>query len=147
MGMKSVLEWEKRKLDRLRKYQLPHRFKKIGLGILLISFVLLFVNSFTINEELYRVMTKYGILIGLLLISISKEKIEDELITKLRMQSYSFAFIMGVVYTLLMPFVDFGLDMLINPEAALFKDLGDFLVLWMLLSVQVCFFELLKRRA
>jgi hypothetical protein len=133
------------KFEKIKKYQLPNHFKKIGFGIFILSFIAMFIVAFTINDPQLRQFTKYGILFGLLIISISKEKIEDEYIIKIRMQSYTIAFIIGVAYALVLPFVDFLVDYFLKEDAQL-KDMGDFMILWMLLFVQVLFFHLLKRR-
>ena len=101
MNVKSFMECERKSLEKMKRYQLPNRFKKIGIGIIIISLVTFFVNKFSIENIDLKLTAKYGILVGLLLVSISKEKIEDELMTSLRMQSYTFAFIAGVIITLL----------------------------------------------
>ena len=93
MNLKSFIECERKSLEKMKRYQLPNRFKKIGIGIIIISLVTFLVNKFSIENIDLKLTAKYGILVGLLLVSISKEKIEDELITSLRMQSYTFAFI------------------------------------------------------
>ena len=145
MTLKSIADCERRSLRRMKKYQLPHRFKRVGFLLFAISFIFLFINAFSWEVESYRVMARYGILVGLLIVSISKEPVEDELITKLRMESYAFAFIMGVVYALVLPFVDYLIDLGLKPDEAVVKDTGDFIILWMLLCVQVLYFEVLKR--
>jgi len=145
MSSRSFADSEIRKIEKLKKYQLPHSFKKIGFGIFIVSFVAMFAIAFTTNNLDAREISKYGILFGLLIISISKEKIEDEFIIKMRMQSYTLAFILGVLYALVLPFVDFIVDFIFQSDKAEVKDVGDFVILWMLLFVQVFFFHLLKR--
>jgi len=145
MTLKSILDCERKSLKEMDKYQLPNYFKKIGVGLFVVSIISLFINAFSINVFLYREIAKYGMLIGMLLISISKEKIEDELITKLRMQSYTFAFIAGVFYALTLPFMDYFVDLIFQSDKAILKDMGDWQILWILLSVQVFYFEMLKR--
>jgi hypothetical protein len=88
---------------------------------------------------------KYGLIIGLLIISISKEKMEDELIRQLRMQSYSFAFIIGVAYTLLIPLTSYMINFLFEPGEQALKNSGDLSILSLFLLCQVGYFELLKR--
>jgi hypothetical protein len=105
----------------------------------------MFVNAFLINNIDLKLAAKYGVLIGLLITSISKEKIEDELVAKLRMQSYTFAFVMGVVYAIALPLIDYLFETVLGKESAAVKDMGDFTILWMLLFVQVFFFHYLKR--
>lgn len=145
MTIKSILECERKSLKEMDKYQLPNYFKKIGIGLVVISLISLFINAFSINASEFRSIAKYGMLIGMLLISISKETIEDELITRLRMQSYTLAFIAGVIFTLILPFMDYFVDIIFKADEAIFKDMGDFQILWILLSVQVFYFEFLKK--
>lgn len=145
MATKSILECEIDKLKKLSKYQLPNQFKKIGIWLFIISLISLFINAFSIDDLVIRATIKYGMLIGLLLASISKEKIEDELIVKLRMQSYTIAFIFGVVFTLMMPFVDYIFDYLFKSNEAVIKDMGDWQILFILLSFQIFYFEILKK--
>lgn len=145
MTIKNLLECERRNLDKLKNYQLSNIFKKIGFILFVISFITLFVNAFTINNLVFREITKYSMLIGLLLISISKDKIEDEYIKSLRMQSYAYAFIFGVIFILIQPLFRFIFDMIYNTESTIVKDTGDFDILFILLFIQVFYYELLKR--
>lgn len=145
MRVKSIMDYERKSLEKMKNLQLPHRFKVIGIWLFILSIVALFINKFSVNDLEIRAIVKYGMLIGLLLISISKEKIEDELITKLRMQSYTLAFIMGVIFTLLLPFVDYLIDLVFKTNEAVLKDLGDWQILWLLLSIQVFYFAILKK--
>ncbi len=144
MNTKSMLDCENDRLRALRVFQLPHAAKRIGIFLALAAFVLLFVNAFLIEKELIRSMARYGLLIGMLIISISKEPIEDERIMSIRMRSYAFAFVAGVAFSLVQPFFDVGVDLLVNPEKAALKDSGDFVILWLLLSIQVFSFHLSK---
>lgn len=146
MNVKSFVECERKSLEKMKRYQLPNSFKKIGIGLILISLIAFFVNKFSIENIDLKLTAKYGILVGLLLISISKEKIEDELITSLRMQSYTFAFIAGVIITLLTnPLFNYIANLISQKQQENFEGVGDWEILWILLSVQVFYFELLKR--
>ena len=145
MFPRSFIEYEKRKVDELKKYQLPHHFKKAGIALAILGFVGLFVNKAVADNMILRESCKYAMLIGLLITSISKEQVEDELISSLRMQSYTLAFIAGVALALVQPFINFGVDSIIDPSNAQLKESGDFVILWILLTVQVMYFELLKR--
>tara|TARA_R110000850_G_scaffold80862_1_gene173625 strand:- start:177518 stop:177967 length:450 start_codon:yes stop_codon:yes gene_type:complete len=146
MNVKSFMECERKSLEKMKRYQLPNRFKKIGIGIVIISLVTFFVNKFSIENIDLKLTAKYGILVGLLLVSISKEKIEDELVTSLRMQSYTFAFIAGVIITLLMnPLFNYIANIISQKQQENFQEVGDWEILWILLSVQVFYFEFLKR--
>ena len=114
------MECENRNFDKFKKMQLPNKFRRIGLIIAIIFFAGLMINAFTINNEEIKPYIKFAILLGLLLISISKEKIEDEFIVNLRMQSYTFAFIAGVVYAIVMPVVNLLFDLAFNCATFLF---------------------------
>lgn len=145
MTTKSFLACEREKMRNMKKFQLPHTYKKIGIIVAVCSFAAMFVNKFTFDEMTYRTIAKYSLLVSMLIVSISKEKIEDEFIIKMRMESYTFAFVMGIAYVLLLPFVDFLVDMFFTSKNASLNDLGDFEILWILLSVQVFYFHFLKK--
>lgn len=145
MKFKQLLECERRSLEKLKNYQFPNHYKKLGILIFVIAFVSLFINAFTIHNLLLREIIKYVLLVSLLIISISKDKIEDEYIKSLRMQSYAFAFIFGVVFTLVQPLARLLFELLSNTNQAIIKDTGDFELLWILLFVQIFYFEFLKR--
>ena len=95
------------------------------------------------NKDLYVITSKFIMLLGMLFISLSKEEVEDELIVKIRMQSYSFAFICAVMYALILPFVDYFFDFVSSGTEG-FKNIGDFTILWLLLTVQIAMFNVLK---
>lgn len=146
MDVKSFMECERKSLEKMKRYQLPNGFKKIGIGIIVVSLIAFFVNKFSIENIDLKLTAKYGILLGLLIVSISKEKIEDELITSLRMQSYTFAFIAGVILTLLTnPLFNYIANFISQKQQENFQEVGDWEILWILLSVQVFYFEFLKR--
>lgn len=145
MASNTLLKHHGHSSNKFNKFQLPNQFKKVGIALFLFAFILLFVNKFSFESDQFRAILKYTMLIGILLISISKEKVEDELITNLRMQSYSLAFIAGVFITLILPFIDFSIDSIFNSESAKFKDVGDFEILLLLLATQIIHFESLKK--
>lgn len=150
MAAKSFWGCEREKLAKIGATQAPHSFKKIGIGILIFLFISLFFIKFLIadsdiDSSQLKIVFQYGILAALLMIVVAKEKIEDELVIKLRMQAYTLAFIFGVIYAIVLPFVDYGVDIFFTEKEPMLKELGNFQVLWMLLSVQIASFLLLKR--
>ncbi len=145
MNTKSFLECERKSLEKLKKYQLPNVFKKIGLGMFLVAFIAIIIIGIPKEFNNLELIAKNILLVGLLLISISKEKIEDELVKDLRMQSYSIAFIIAVIYSMVLPFVNYFVGIVLNKETEGIQDIGDFTILWMLLSVQIGFFHFLKK--
>ncbi len=82
---------------------LPTNFKKIGYGILVLSvlFVFLFkLNLLKVDQEIVWVISKIGILISLLILAITRNKIEDELTFRIRVQAIGRSFIFGVLYVI-----------------------------------------------
>lgn len=140
--MESFLDCERKDINKLKKYQLPNQAKNIGWLILCVAFIALF---FTTKDTSSKLIAKYSILIGLLIISISKEKIEDELIKSLRMQSFTFAFIFAVFITITNPLFSYLANFVFAEQQEIFSGIGDWIILWMLLSVQVFYFERLKK--
>ena len=135
-------------LKKIQNYQylLPNSYKKIGLVILLLSIIALITRKYLFeNVELIREIGRKGMLVGLLIITLSREKIEDELITKLRGQAFAVAFIAGVIYALIQPLVNYLVAMIIRPEKAIYTDLGDFIVLWFMMVMYLAFFYMFKR--
>ena len=84
------------------------------------------------------------LLIGLLLISLSKEKIEDEFVDSLRSQSYRLAFILVIVYSLVQPLINFVVASVLNQDDKL-EGFSYFQILFFMLLVQLMFFWQLKR--
>jgi len=61
------------------------------------------------------------------------------------MQSYTFAFLIVVIFTLLHPLMNFLVDFIIDDNKSNISDYGDFEILWLLLGSQLWFFEIQKR--
>lgn len=142
MDTKSFLDYERKSIDQLKKHQLPNKFKKFGIVIFVVAFIALFLT--TKGTDL-KLIAKYGLILGLLIISISKEKIEDELIRNLRMQSYTFAFIFAVFMTITSPIINYLINLISEKQQQVFDGMGDWIILWLLLSVQVFYFQYLKK--
>ena len=145
MSVKSFMEFERKSLDNMKRFQLSNNFKAVGLGVIVLSLATIIINKISIDILDLTLTAKYGILLGLLIVSISKEKIEDELIIDLRMQSYAFAFIASVVITLTNPLFSYLANLVFEKQQENFQGIGDWQVLWILLSIQVFYFEYLKR--
>ncbi len=142
MNVKSIMEYERKNIDKLKKYQLSNQFKKVGWIIFGIAFVALFLTTKDTNLKL---IAKYSILIGLLIVSISKEKIEDELVKNLRMHSFTFAFIFTVFIAITNPLFSYLANFIFIEKQEPFSGVGDWMILWLLLSIQVFYFEYLKK--
>lgn len=96
------------------------------------------------ETEWLKLLLQKTLLIGMLIMSVSKDKEEDEMIISLRSQSYAIAFVIGVLYSLVMPYVEFGVDNVVD-NVSEFKNLGDFQVLLFMLMIQLMFFHNFKR--
>lgn len=147
MNKQKICTAEERRLNWLINFKLPNYWKKIGWSILFISFGFLIVSKFLDGDfSIIKSILKKTALLGLLIVTISKEKIEDELIENLRAKAFSFAFIIGVVYVLVQPLINYLAFVILKPQSANYEDLGDFQILWFLLVVYLTAFWYLKRR-
>ena len=119
MEPKAKQEGDIEKIDKFTGYQLPNKFKIVGLVVVIVS-ILSIVTSLKIYildvkyHELFERIALSVSVIGLLIISISREKIEDELIAKIRMQSYHYAVLGTVLFYLAIPFVHFIIELLLS---------------------------------
>lgn len=132
--------------DPITRYQLPQTAKKGGAILFIFCLSGVFLNRYTIDLEWLRIALRYGMLVGLLIISLSRDSVEDEMVIRLRQQSYAFAFISAVIYSLIWPFAIWGIGYLLDSSQASFIEAGDFFILWLLLVCQVGYFELQKYR-
>ncbi|MBO9152854.1 hypothetical protein ACFOTA_11595 [Chitinophaga sp. GCM10012297] len=108
------------------KYLLPHLYKKIGWA-LTVPFLTYAVYAYILGDifnlpfKAENLENKFpwlgtivliGLLGGLLLVSFSKEKTEDEYISRLRLESLQVAVIVNYVLLILAALSFFGLDFL-----------------------------------
>ena len=141
MNTNTMEAYREKDIDKLKKFQLPHGAKKVGWVIACIAFVALFLTT---KDTTSKLIVKYSLLIGLLIISISKEEIEDELVKTLRMHSFTFAFIFAVIIAISNPLFSYMANFLFEEKQEVFSGIGDWMILWLLLSIQVLYFEKLK---
>jgi len=144
MNKKSLCERERSKLERMNKFQLSNKYKKIGYYIAFGAFGLMIAKKFFEEPEWVKSVLKWLLLIGMLVISLAKEKIEDEYIDSLRSQSYRLAFILAIVYSLVQPLINYGVGVLFDANEKL-EGFNYFQVLFFMLLVQLFFFFQLKR--
>ena len=150
--MSEFCKNERKRLDKLNRFQLHNRWKKIGYIFTGIAFALLFTRKLVTDAIWVQFAVFNMIIIGLLVISLSKEKIEDELIYKLRTQSYRLAFIFGVFFTLIQPYVNasvrlFKINVLNYDITQVGSNFSYFQILIFMLIIQIAFFEQFKRYA
>ena len=147
MNTERIINCERKRFQKLIKFRLPDRFMAIGVAIVIVSIVGLFVRAFALDNEVewLKQLLQKTLLVGMLIMSMSKDKVEDEMTIALRAQSYAIAFVVGVIYALIMPYVEYGVSNLVHSGGEAFKDLGDFQVLLFMLMIQLMFYHNLKR--
>ena len=147
MKTEKIVECERQRFNKSINFRLPHKFMTIGIAIVAVSIITMFVRAFLMegDSEWLKLLCQKALLIGMLIMSVSKDKVEDEMTTTLRSQSYAIAFVIGVVYALVMPYVEFGVSNVVNSGGEALKDLGDFQVLLFMLMIQLLFYHNLKR--
>ena len=147
MNTEKMINCERKRFDKIIKFRLPHKFMTIGIAVAALSIVMMFVRAFAMDgdTEWLKLLLQKTLLVGMLIMSISKDKHEDEMTIALRAQSYAIAFVVGVVYALVMPYVELGVSNVVNSGGEVYKDLGDFQVLLFMLMIQLMFYHNLKR--
>ncbi len=147
MDTKKIMDCEQQRFNKLINYRLPHKFMAIGVAIVIASIIMMFVRKFGMDSdaEWLKELLKKSLVVGMLLMSVSKDKHEDEMTIMLRVQSYAIAFVIGVVYALVMPYINYWVSNLLKPEGEALKDLGAFQVLVFMLMIQLMFYHYLKR--
>ena len=89
--------------NQFRLRLLPNYYKRIGYVILVLS--VLFISLFKlkiliIDQEIVWVISNIGVLISLLILAITRNKIEDELTYRIRVQAIGRSFVFGVLYVI-----------------------------------------------
>ncbi|MBV7267634.1 hypothetical protein [Winogradskyella luteola] len=145
MNTKKIIECERTKIEKWSQFQLSNRWKTIGTVLCLVTFLTMIGLKFTEAEPLWlKDILRKVLLVGLLIIILSKEKMEDEMIVSLRAKSFTLAFIIGVLYALIQPVVDYVIHNFLY-EASENNGFSYFQVLSFMLLIQMMFFEVLKR--
>ena len=148
MNHNKICDSEERRLKWLMNYKLPHSWKKVGWVLFIISLVSILLIKFLDGDfELLKAILKNSMLLGLLIVTLSKETIEDEFIENLRSKAFRGSFLVGVIYVLVQPLVNYVAFLIARPDKAEVEDLGDFQILWFLLVVYLTIFWMLKRKA
>ena len=148
MSLSKICQAEYKRLKKIQNYQylLPNYYKRVGLVLLAMAVITLIVREYIFEDpELIQQIARKVMLVGLLIITISYEKIEDELIIKLRGQAFAIALVAGVVYTLIQPLINYIVALVIKPEKAIYADLDDFIILWFMMVLYLMFFYMFKR--
>lgn len=91
---------------------IPNYFKKVGLAVMILAFLLgVLAKTGTIEmaqhtKDLFKLFTLDGFLVGLLLIALAKGKVEDEMISAIKLRTMAFAFVFGVLIVIIRPIID-----------------------------------------
>ena len=149
MELKAKQKGDIEKINKFTGYQLPNKFKIIGLVIVVLSFlsIMTSLDTYILEEKYYDLFKRIalsGTVLGLLIISISKEKIEDELMTKIRSQSYNYAVIGTVLFYLTFPFINFMFFSFVTSMPKI-EGSTDISVLGVMLFMQILTFRKLKK--
>ena len=120
MEKEKFIECERKNLQWLINFRLPSYFYKIGMLVIGVSIITMFVRAFAMegDTQWLKLLLQKTMVVGMLLMSVARDKEEDEMVVKLRMQSYTYAFVAGVMYALVMPFVEYGVSNALKPEGA-----------------------------
>ncbi|MFY0481612.1 hypothetical protein ACI6PS_03325 [Flavobacterium sp. PLA-1-15] len=122
----------------------PNYFKKIGLGMILITIGTVLTVKFLPIEvaegqrEIYKVVLSDLFILGLFFIAWSRDKFEDEMTLQIRLKAVGFTFMTSVFYLVLRPFADIIIGDAPNKMTAIE------LMIFML-SMYIIFYKLQKR--
>ena len=125
---------------------LPNYFKWIGfammvfVGLLLLGIKLFKVELLQNQKEALMIFTSRFFLLGLFVIALARDKVEDELILLLRLKAMGFIFTVVIVTVIIQPIIDLmWKDSIQNMTPV-------YLVLRMLIAYHIFFFFLKKFR-
>ncbi|WP_460218487.1 hypothetical protein [Psychroserpens sp. MEBiC05023] len=145
MNLNDIQNCERTKIEKWSRFQLSNTWKTVGITISVLVFLVLIGFKFVDDRPQWTSeVLKRLLIVSFLIISISKEKQEDEMIMSLRAKSYTLAFIFGVLYALVQPVIDYLIHEYVF-EASGNNTFSYFQILWFMLLVQIMFFEVLKR--
>ncbi len=142
--MKDFCDAERERIHKWANFQLPNTFKKIGLWAAICIVLLMIAKKFIDAPDWVKPVLSNTLIISLLIVSLAREKVEDELIVSLRSLSYRWAFVTGVVYAVLQPYINYAVDFVLGKDQPEL-DTGYFPVLVFMLLVQLATFHQLKR--
>lgn len=146
MSKSSFCEKERSKIEKMYQFQLPHQFKKVGWFIVIGTFVVMLIRKIADVDVFWlKEVLRYIFLVGFLMISISKEKIEDEFVEMLRAKSYRVAFVFSVLYALVQPYVNYIVDFFLEKTPNDTNEFSYFQLLCFMLVVQIGVFWQFKR--
>lgn len=101
-----------KQLEKIRKGDyllLPHYMKWIGIVPLVLGVILFFTQDVYdfLSEEVLVGWSANLVLLGFMLIILSKDKFPDERLLQLRHKAMAYAFMNGMLIVVLVPFINF----------------------------------------
>jgi len=81
MNKEKTMDCERNRLLKIASFRLSNKFLTVSLVIILLSIVMMFIRAFAMegDTEWLKLLLQKGLLIGMLIMSLSKDKIEDEM--------------------------------------------------------------------
>lgn len=144
--MSHFIEYERKNFEKLQRTKLlPNRYKLIGFIVAISAFIGMLISKFIGGNEISRLLISNMMLLSLLLVAVSRDKQEDEMTLKLRGQAFVFAFICGVLYALVQPFISHLVDLIVNVQNDTWYDMSVLQVLLFMLLIQISFYHFSKK--
>ena len=146
MTTKDVIEHEKRSFHKQMKELklLPNKYFKIGIGAAIISFIGMLFLKYLGDYGMLIQLLRNVMLVSLLVITVSKDKEEDEMTMKLRSQAFVLAFIWGVLYAAVQPIISIIANFFMSTESEEWTEMSMYQVL--LLPLQKVHFQELNQQ-
>ncbi|OJJ21152.1 hypothetical protein BKI52_11325 [marine bacterium AO1-C] len=143
--MSAFSEYERKKIEKFRP--LSYAYRKIGIAIGGLSLLTLlgFWATGQSASPVIKHLLKDILLFAMLLVSVAREKQENAVTRQARLKSYTFAFIAGIVYAIVQPYINYAVAYVTKPEEAAFSQISLFVVLWFMLFVQLATYQVFKR--
>lgn len=144
---KSVLECESETVDKWSRFKLPNKLKPIGWIIAITSFIaFLFTRNAGLDNFLWLFLIKNIGVLGLAMVTLSKEKIEDEMLNSLRGKAMLFTLFCIIFFIILTPFITVLLSGLITDDfRSTAFELSQYNTLSCVMLMYILGFETMKR--
>ena len=85
---------------------LPNYFKKIGVVLIVLTIMFRLMPVYHTIHESFKIIFEDFLILGLFIIAIAKDKVEDEMSELIRLKAMAYGFSFAILYVI---FRDFGL--------------------------------------
>ena len=92
---------------------IPYSFKKVTYGVfglIVLVAILSIIQVLPFDEDLVKTILKSVLLITFLLFALTEDKVEDELVSKIRLKAFAASFIYGVATLVIDPLINLIFD-------------------------------------